>query len=193
MGDWQINQTQAPACIERPRRGHSSQTLNVSVYGKYNGLIRLLTLNLATLAVFSPHSRGFSKVSGKLNCAHLQQFASICKCLFILFLKVQRSSEGSGDREAKLICLAKNEKKELAVPHTFVYPTNHPTDPQLSTLKTSRDTVISRCPTRTTELQCWSLTGKLDGRSWGTPSSTLAFPEFPGAGPRAVYVSCWAS
>lgn len=54
------------------------RTLNVSVYGEYNGLIRLLTLNLAFLAVFSTHSRGFSKVSGKLNrappavCLHLQ-------------------------------------------------------------------------------------------------------------------------
>lgn len=86
----------------------AAQTLNVSVYGKYNGLIRLLTLNLAFLAVFSTHSRGFSKVSGKLNRAHLQQFASICKCLFILFLKVPRSCEGSGDGAAKLICLDKN-------------------------------------------------------------------------------------
>lgn len=25
--------------------------------------------------------------------------------------------------------------------------------------------------------------GRLDGRSWETPSSLLAFPEFPGAGP----------
>lgn len=35
--------------------------------------------------------------------------------------------------------------------------------------------------------------GRLEGRSCETPSSLLAFPEFPGAGPLALYPSCWGS